>query len=270
MWSFGDGGTGTGAMPNHTYASAGTFAVDLTVTDTGTPALSNTASTTATIAAFLTARAFTVTGGNSTIKLGTGKPTWCAQVEPIAGNFALSDVNLGSMLLHYNGTQIPASASKSTVDVDRDGNGVAEITACFAKTDLRTLFASLPSGHSHVTVTITAGLVSGGAITASLDVDVQKNGSGSAVEVAVSPNPLNPIATLTFSMSRPGSAQVGLYNLSGRLVRTLLPQSFLGAGYHDLTIDGRSDHGEKLPSGVYFYDVRTAEGSAQGRVTILK
>jgi PKD repeat protein len=270
MWSFGDGGTGTGAMPNHAYSAAGAYAVDLTVTDTGSPALSNTASTTANIALFLTARAFTVTGGNSTIKLGSGKPTWCAQVEPVSGNFALSEVNLGSLVLHYNGSQIPVSASKSTVDVDRDGNGVAEISACFAKTDLRALFASLPAGHSNVTVMITAGLVTGGSISASLTVDVQKNGSGSAMEVAVSPNPLNPIATLTFSMARPGSAQVGLYNLSGRLVRTLLPQSFLGAGYHDLTIDGRGDHGEKLPSGVYFYDVRTAEGSAQGRVTILK
>ncbi|MGC4081218.1 MAG: PKD domain-containing protein [Vicinamibacterales bacterium] len=33
QWSFGDGGTATGMQPSHTYASAGTFAVTLTVTD---------------------------------------------------------------------------------------------------------------------------------------------------------------------------------------------------------------------------------------------
>lgn len=32
-WDFGDGGSGTGVKPNHTYASAGTYTVKLTVTD---------------------------------------------------------------------------------------------------------------------------------------------------------------------------------------------------------------------------------------------
>lgn len=34
-WTFGDGGTATGASPTHTYASAGTYSVTLTVTDNG-------------------------------------------------------------------------------------------------------------------------------------------------------------------------------------------------------------------------------------------
>jgi RHS repeat-associated protein len=44
-WVFGDGATGTGVSPTHTYTTAGTFQVSLTVTDTtdGTNSLSTTA-----------------------------------------------------------------------------------------------------------------------------------------------------------------------------------------------------------------------------------
>ncbi len=269
MWTFGDGASGTGATPTHTYTAAGTFPVALTVTDTGTPPLMGSASTTAIISSVLAARIY-VTGGNTTIKLSTGKPTWCAQVEPVSGDFTFSDVRLSTLVLKYGSGQIGVGGSKTTVGMDKDGNGIAEIGACFAKTDLRTLFAGLPPGKTHVTLTIEADLVVGGRIQGSVEVDVQNSGSGSGLAASVSPNPLNPQATLTFSMAHPGSARVALYDLSGRLVRTVMRESFVSAGFHDVTIDGRGENGEKLSSGVYFYNVRTSDGRLTGRLTILK
>ena len=185
-------------------------------------------------------------------------------------NFAVSVVRLSTLILIYGTAQSSGDNTKTSIGADKDGNGIAEIGACFTKADLRTLFAGLPSGKTHVTLTIGADLVTGGKIQGSVDVDVQKGGSGSGFDASVSPNPLNPQATLTFSMERPGSVRVALYDLSGRLVRTVIQESFAAAGYHDVTIDGRGDSGEKLSSGVYFYNIRTADGSVSGRLTILK
>ena len=269
MWAFGDAGSGTGATPSHTYLTGGTFTVALTVTDAGSPPLSSSASTTANITSVFVPRVY-VLGAYSTIKLNSGKPTWCAQIEPVNDNFAISDVRLSTLVLKFGGAQIPGDNTKTAVGGDKDGNGIAEIGACFAKQDLRTLFASLPSGKTHVTLMVQADLVTGGRIQGSVDVDVQKSGSGSGFDASVSPNPLNPQATLTFSMERPGSVRVALYDLSGRLVRTVMQESFAAAGYHDVTIDGRGENGEKLSSGVYFYNIKTADGSVSGRLTILK
>ncbi len=47
MWDFGDGNTGTGIAPSHTYGAAGLYTVSLTVTDDG--GATDTATTTATI-----------------------------------------------------------------------------------------------------------------------------------------------------------------------------------------------------------------------------
>ena len=73
-WTFGDGGTATGATANHTYAAAGTYPVTLTVTDNGGLTGSSTQNVTVTAAAVTTLAddlfGRTVTGG-----FGTAAPT---------------------------------------------------------------------------------------------------------------------------------------------------------------------------------------------------
>src|SRR6185503_18447461 len=140
----------------------------------------------------------------------------------------------------------------------------------FSKGDIRTLFTGtgLGNGHNLVTVTIEGTLVTGGKIAGTTQVDVVNNGSFSAPTVA--PNPLNPEAALTFTTSRQGFVRIGLFDIHGRLVRTLVDEPAMAAGTHETRIDGRGTRGEKLSSGVYFIRGVSGEGVFSRSITILK
>jgi hypothetical protein len=271
-WTFGDGGTGSGLMTSHTYADSGLFAVCLTVADRaiGDPGLlSDTKCTTAHITTFLPTRVFTV-GGNGTIRLAAGKPKSCFQIEPVGGDYLNSDVNLPSITATYGTATISVDPARTELNSDKDANGIQEITACFTKAQLRILFAGLPSGHNLVTVTIEGDLTTGARFRGTVQVDVVSNGSFTASAASVSPNPLNPASTLYFATSKPGTVKVEMFDLQGRLVRTIVTETFMGAGDHEARIDGRGQRGEKLASGVYFVRGVTADGIFKTSLTILK
>jgi len=80
---------------------------------------------------------------------------------------------------------------------------------------------------------------------------------------------VGPNATLTVSMPGPGLVRVNVFDITGRLVRSLVNE-FAAAGYQDMKIDGRDQVGRKLPSGVYFYRVEGRGAVATGRFAITK
>ncbi|HET9252233.1 MAG TPA: putative Ig domain-containing protein, partial [Candidatus Eisenbacteria bacterium] len=265
-WDFGDGGTGSGVNPTHVYAAAGTYNVTLTVEDTG--GLTDTDATTAEIVDFVLARVF-VTGGNKSIKLNSGKPSSCVQIEPfVPGGYDNSNVDLTSIRMIFNSNQILAMSGKTTVDGDKNANGTTEITACFSKADLRTLFSGQPNGDYEVT--LEGDLTTGGFFRGTVTINVT-GGSNFVAAASISPNPLNPKATLTFATSKPGMVKVQMFDVQGRLIRTLMDESSAAAGYHDVTIDGHDANGSKLASGIYYVKVKSQfDGDVTKAVTILK
>lgn len=83
-------------------------------------------------------------------------------------------------------------------------------------------------------------------------------------------NPLNPTGVLTLRIPRPGPVTVRMFDLQGRLVRTILEGRFLSSGEHKVGIDGRGERGVILASGVYFYRAETSEGVVTGRLAVMK
>jgi hypothetical protein len=261
----------TGAFASHIYATDGTFTVTLTVTDNGDgdPAqiCSNSATTTAVITGTCGA---TVFNGYDTIRLGSGKPFWFGYVQPTSvGCYTNADVLISTFVMKYAGRQISASG-KTDVGGDKSGDGIAEIKVSFSKDDLRTLFSGtgLSNGHNTVTVTLEANLATGGLLRGTTQLDVVNNGSFTSA--VVSPNPLNPRATLTYTTTRQGAVRVDLFNIQGRLVRRIVDDPAMAAGTHEAIIDGRGSRGEKLPSGVYYVRGTSSEGEFKQLITILK
>ncbi len=84
-----------------------------------------------------------------------------------------------------------------------------------------------------------------------------------------SPNPFNPRTIISFELARTGPVSLNIYDLRGRLVRTLV-DSDLPAGYHDVTWDGLDRSGKMSASGVYFTKLETDGSAKVNKMTLVR
>jgi hypothetical protein len=87
--------------------------------------------------------------------------------------------------------------------------------------------------------------------------------------VAGYPNPFGPTTSIRWMLSEGGTVTVGIYDLSGRLVRGFAPAR-REAGEQELMWDGLSDDGRAVPSGVYFCRVGGAGLAEVGKVVLVR
>lgn len=84
---------------------------------------------------------------------------------------------------------------------------------------------------------------------------------------APSPNPFHENVAFRFTLTRPGRAEIAVFDVGGRRVRTF-DTGALEAGDHTIAWDGRDDAGARVASGVYYYELATDWGR-QGRKVIM-
>ena len=68
------------------------------------------------------------------------------------------------------------------------------------------------------------------------------------------PNPFNPLTTINFHLPEQSQVYVGVYDVMGRQVATLVDQE-LDAGCYDTYWNGRDESGNTVESGVYMYKI---------------
>jgi len=83
------------------------------------------------------------------------------------------------------------------------------------------------------------------------------------------PNPFNPTTTIEFSIPTNSKVTLSVYNVLGQKVRTLVNDR-LPAKHYRVLWDGTDDKGNLVPSGVYFYTIRTDGFSATKKMILMK
>jgi len=88
------------------------------------------------------------------------------------------------------------------------------------------------------------------------------------------PNPFNPETWIPFKLQKSSDISITIYDVHGRLVRTLELGSIPAGTYQTKAKaaywDGTNDIGERVASGVYFYQLKASEFSASRKMVILK
>ncbi|MBK9304444.1 MAG: T9SS type A sorting domain-containing protein [bacterium] len=130
---------------------------------------------------------------------------------------------------------------------------------------------SSPDSHPNAAANLVAGPLLVAALVAAAGEDAVDAPAAAATAffTDVHPNPFNPTTTIRFALPAAGSARLAVYDVTGRLVRTLIDGN-LAAGAHEASWDGRDAAGRSAASGVYLARLSTASGAGVVRVTLAK
>jgi hypothetical protein len=83
------------------------------------------------------------------------------------------------------------------------------------------------------------------------------------------PNPFNPTTSIRYELRERSTVDLKIYDVGGRLVRTLVYGSY-PAGVYQTDWDGGNANGERVSSGIYFYKLSTPGYSYTRKMVLLK
>ena len=84
------------------------------------------------------------------------------------------------------------------------------------------------------------------------------------------PNPFNPTTTIEYSLPLDKKISLRIYDMMGRVVRTLVEDQVQSAGRYKVQWDGLNQRGTRVSSGVYFYALEFGNFKKTRSMTLLK
>ena len=111
--------------------------------------------------------------------------------------------------------------------------------------------------------------VSTGAAPSGAGVPDEETGEIPVVLHQNRPNPFTPFTNIGFTMAADGPVTLSVYNIQGRLIRTLVDE-VKWAGGHSAFWDGKDEFGVDVAAGVYMYRLSFAEHEATRKMILVR
>lgn len=107
----------------------------------------------------------------------------------------------------------------------------------------------------------------GGDITTGVD---EEEASPSPIPlITASPNPFNPMTTVSFTLPKEGFTTMTVYNIAGQKVATLVSDD-LTSGTHSVVWDGRDTSGTVVASGIYIMRLVSGKHTATAKLALVR
>ncbi len=84
------------------------------------------------------------------------------------------------------------------------------------------------------------------------------------------PNPFNPSTEILFTVGNDELVSLNIYDIQGRLVSSLIDNSFYSAGSYKKNWDGKNQYGTQVPSGMYLYKLESANQIITRKMVLMK
>jgi FlgD Ig-like domain len=99
------------------------------------------------------------------------------------------------------------------------------------------------------------------------------NGSGRAFVNFMNLKSSNPMhsgeARIAFGLAKTERVQINVFDVTGRLLKTVADRTFAAGQEHVVTWDGTNNSGGKVKSGVYFYQLKANSWTSQKKLAVL-
>ena len=117
---------------------------------------------------------------------------------------------------------------------------------------------------------ITSAII-GSVTSESMEVNISEAVLPGAFELNQNfPNPFNPSTDISFSIGSDDFINLNIYDIKGRLIRSLVNNEFTLSGSYSFTWNGLNQQGTQVPSGMYLYKLENSENTITRKMVVMK